>query len=126
MQAPATMDRLLDVAARRAVQHSPKPRGRWRASRYSTGWWWRTPEPARPLSRIVRNYVLEEGGRAVATILGGAKVPARAAALANGTISHALDYDDTHFAHVGHLSVGIMPAALGGRRGDRGLGRIRV
>ena len=26
--------------------------------------------------------------------------------------SHALDYDDTHFAHVGHLSVGIYPAAL--------------
>lgn len=40
------------------------------------------------------------------------KVPACAAALANGTISHALDYDDTHFADVGNLSVGIMPAAL--------------
>jgi 2-methylcitrate dehydratase PrpD len=34
------------------------------------------------------------------------------AALVNGTISHALDYDDTHFDHVGHLSVGIYPAAL--------------
>jgi len=34
------------------------------------------------------------------------------AAMANGAISHALDYDDTHFAHVGHLSVGIYPAAL--------------
>ena len=40
------------------------------------------------------------------------KVPARAAALANGTISHALDYDDTHFAHIGHPSVAILPAAL--------------
>ena len=26
--------------------------------------------------------------------------------------AHWLDYDDTHFAHVGHLSVGIYPAAL--------------
>ena len=34
------------------------------------------------------------------------------AALVNGTISHALDFDDTHFAHVGHLSVAIYPAAL--------------
>ena len=55
----------------------------------------------------------EEGGKPVATIVGeGDKYPARAAALANGTISHALDYDDTHFAHIGHLSVGIYPAAL--------------
>ena len=39
-------------------------------------------------------------------------LPARAAALANGTISHALDYDDTHFGYLGHPSVAIMPAAL--------------
>ena len=32
--------------------------------------------------------------------------------MVNGAISHALDYDDTHFAHVGHLSVGIYPAVL--------------
>jgi 2-methylcitrate dehydratase PrpD len=36
----------------------------------------------------------------------------RAAALVNGAISHALDYDDTHFAHIGHPSVAIIPAAL--------------
>ena len=41
-----------------------------------------------------------------------ARVPARAAALANGTISHALDYDDTHFAYIGHPSVAVLPAAL--------------
>ena len=40
------------------------------------------------------------------------RVPPRMAALVNGATSHALDYDDTHFAHVGHLSVGIYPAAL--------------
>ena len=66
-----------------------------------------------PLSRIVRDFVLDEAGRSAATLVGSAvKVPPRAAALANGTISHALDYDDTHFAHIGHLSVAIMPAAL--------------
>ena len=68
---------------------------------------------AEPLSRIVRDVVEQDGGRPVATVAGlSTRLPARAAALANGTISHALDYDDTHFAHVGHLSVGIMPAAL--------------
>lgn len=39
-------------------------------------------------------------------------MPARSAALVNGATSHALDYDDTHFGHVGHPSVGIYPAAL--------------
>ncbi|EKD60390.1 MAG: MmgE/PrpD family [uncultured bacterium] len=53
-----------------------------------------------------------EGGRPVASILGGGQAPARAAALVNGATSHALDYDDTHFGHVGHPSVGIYPAAL--------------
>jgi 2-methylcitrate dehydratase PrpD len=65
------------------------------------------------LSNIVRNMVLAEDGKPVASVFGTTlKIPARAAALANGTISHALDYDDTHFAHIGHPSVGIYPAAL--------------
>jgi 2-methylcitrate dehydratase PrpD len=65
------------------------------------------------LSIIVRDMVLAEEGKPVASLFGSTqKVPARAAALANGTISHALDYDDTHFAHIGHPSVGIYPAAL--------------
>jgi 2-methylcitrate dehydratase PrpD len=66
-----------------------------------------------PLSHMIRSFVEAEGGKPLATVAGGSvKAPARAAALANGTISHALDYDDTHFAHIGHLSVGIYPAAL--------------
>jgi 2-methylcitrate dehydratase PrpD len=40
------------------------------------------------------------------------RVPARAAALINGTISHALDFDDTHFRHIGHVSTVVIPAAL--------------
>jgi len=65
-----------------------------------------------PLAVILRNYVAAEGGRPVASVFGGSQAPARAAALVNGATSHALDYDDTHFAHVGHPSVGIYPAAL--------------
>jgi 2-methylcitrate dehydratase PrpD len=66
-----------------------------------------------PVSRIVRSLVTEEGGQAVASVVGStARIPPRAAALANGTISHALDYDDTHFAHIGHPSVAVAPAVL--------------
>lgn len=34
------------------------------------------------------------------------------AALVNGTLSHALDFDDTHFAHIGHPSVVMFPALM--------------
>jgi 2-methylcitrate dehydratase PrpD len=68
---------------------------------------------AEPVSEAVAGLVLAEGGAAEATVLGRSiRLPARAAALANGTISHALDYDDTHFDHIGHPSVAIFPAAL--------------
>ncbi|MBL4892026.1 MAG: MmgE/PrpD family protein [Rhizobiaceae bacterium] len=65
-----------------------------------------------PVSRLVHEFARSEGGVEVASLIGGRQAPARMAALVNGTISHALDFDDTHFAHVGHLSVGIYPAAL--------------
>ncbi|WP_204114362.1 MmgE/PrpD family protein [Shimia biformata] len=66
-----------------------------------------------PVSTILRDMVADEGGAGQASVFGlSTRVPARAAALANGTISHALDYDDTHFAHIGHPSVAIFPAVL--------------
>ncbi|MDX1822884.1 MAG: MmgE/PrpD family protein [Paracoccaceae bacterium] len=66
-----------------------------------------------PVARITREMVLDEGGTPQASLIGHqTRVPARAAALANGTTSHALDYDDTHFAHIGHPSVAVIPAAL--------------
>ncbi|UYV36768.1 MmgE/PrpD family protein [Rhodobacteraceae bacterium D3-12] len=65
-----------------------------------------------PVASRLRQFATSEGGHSQATMFGGGRVPARMAALVNGTTSHALDYDDTHFAHVGHLSVGIYPAAL--------------
>lgn len=66
-----------------------------------------------PVSGIVRQLVAHEAGRPEATVLGlAARLPARAAALANGTTAHALDYDDTHFGHIGHPTVAVLPAAL--------------
>ncbi|WP_299653533.1 MmgE/PrpD family protein [uncultured Tateyamaria sp.] len=47
-----------------------------------------------------------------ATRLDGRTGTVAEAALINGTLSHALDYDDTHFAHIGHPSVAVVPAAL--------------
>lgn len=66
-----------------------------------------------PASRIVRAMVAADGGTADAYVFGlDVRLPARAAALANGATSHALDYDDTHFDYIGHPSVAIMPAVL--------------
>lgn len=66
-----------------------------------------------PVAQVLRALAQEEGGAPQAHALGmAARVPARMAALVNGTLSHALDYDDTHFAHIGHPSVAVIPAAL--------------
>ena len=65
-----------------------------------------------PVSRKLRGVAMREGGQADAGVIGGGRLPARAAALVNGATSHALDYDDTHFAHIGHPSVAVFPAAL--------------
>ena len=45
-------------------------------------------------------------------VFGGGNTSAPTAALLNGTLSHALDYDDTHFDHIGHPSVAVIPAVL--------------
>lgn len=66
-----------------------------------------------PVSRAVRELVTRDSGTPAASAFGVAgRLPPRAAALLNGTASHALDYDDTHFAFVGHPSVAVLPAAL--------------
>ena len=66
-----------------------------------------------PVGRVLRAQAEDEGGSPQAGLIGSElRVPARMAALVNGTVSHALDYDDTHFAHIGHPSVAVIPAAL--------------
>jgi 2-methylcitrate dehydratase PrpD len=48
-----------------------------------------------------------------ATVLGRtAGVPPDQAALANGILLHALDFDDTHAASIAHVSAVVVPAAL--------------
>lgn len=66
-----------------------------------------------PVSRIVAEMALEEGGHAQATVLGRAwRGSLSQAALVNGTVSHALDYDDVNLSVPGHMSAAILPAAV--------------
>lgn len=65
-----------------------------------------------PIGRIIIKYVKEKGGVSEAGVVGGGfQTSAENAALANGTMSHALDYDDTGLS-VGHPSICIVPTAL--------------
>ena len=65
-----------------------------------------------PVSQTITGYATKLGGPAQASVFGvGLKVSVQDAALANGTISHALDYDDCG-VKIGHPSVLVLPAAL--------------
>ncbi|MCF2870721.1 MmgE/PrpD family protein [Octadecabacter sp. G9-8] len=61
-----------------------------------------------PVSQIMRAQV----GAGSEPVFGGNAPSAAMAAWINGATSHALDYDDTHFAHIGHPSVAVFPAAV--------------
>jgi 2-methylcitrate dehydratase PrpD len=56
--------------------------------------------------------IVHRGGRADAAMVGGPRLPAPAAALANGYYGHVLEYDDTHDAAVLHAGAAAIPAAL--------------
>src|SRR5579863_3165611 len=65
------------------------------------------------LVSILLDELSEAGGTAQAGVIGhSARLPVLSAALVNGAISHALDYDDVHLAMPGHPSVAILPALL--------------
>ena len=67
---------------------------------------------AEPVSRTVTGYVTKLGGSPQASLFGaGLKVSVQDAALANGAIAHALDYDDCG-VKIGHPSVLVLPAVL--------------
>lgn len=56
------------------------------------------------------DVALEQGGKEEATVIGGAaSVPAASAALANGVLCHALDFDDTHAGAIAHVSTVVVP-----------------
>lgn len=59
------------------------------------------------VSHLLRPQMGEAGE---ARLFGGGTASTAQAALFNGATSHALDYDDTHFAHIGHTSVVILSA----------------
>jgi len=75
------------------------------------------------LVRILRAELEEAGGTPQSSVWGSTlRLPAGAAALLNGTMGHALDYDDVNLAMPGHPTVAILPAvmALGEARGASG------
>jgi 2-methylcitrate dehydratase PrpD len=64
-------------------------------------------------SRTVIGAMVDLGGAEEAGIVGsGRRVAAPNAALANGALVHALDFDDTHLPAQVHVSGGVLPAAL--------------
>ena len=74
-----------------------------------------------PVGQIIQKYVSNQGAAPEATILsGGGQSTLANAALANGTMGHALDYDD--FGGFGHPTVAIFPAllAIGEHSGSTG------
>lgn len=69
-------------------------------------------DPGEPHAAVLR-VLRRRGGSAEAAVLGAAqRLPASSAALVNGTLAHALDFDDTHLPSVLHPSGSVVPAAL--------------
>lgn len=65
-----------------------------------------------PVSQTITGYVTKLGGTPQASVFGaGLTISVADAALANGTIAHALDYDDCG-VKIGHPSVLVLPAVL--------------
>ncbi len=74
-------------------------------------------------AKPLRAMLSEEGGAPAALLFGTRmRLPPMAAALANGTAGHALDYDDSSPPMIGHPSVPLVSAifALGERRDASG------
>src|SRR5438270_4587532 len=77
-----------------------------------------------PLAKILLDELAEAGGAAQAGIIGhAARLPALSAALVNGAIGHALDYDDVNLAIPGHPSVAILPGLIALAEQRRSSGR---
>jgi len=66
-----------------------------------------------PIGKILESYIEEIGGTPKSSIIGsGIKTSLINAALVNGTLGHALDYDDFALPALSHPSVTILPAIL--------------
>ncbi|MBI2907330.1 MAG: MmgE/PrpD family protein [Chloroflexi bacterium] len=68
---------------------------------------------AAPGGREIAELMKELGGRPESTVLVyGGKISSVSAAMANGAMGHALDYDDTHDQGIIHAGVTVVPAAF--------------
>jgi 2-methylcitrate dehydratase PrpD len=77
-----------------------------------------------PLATILLDELAEAGGATQASVIGHkAPLPALSAALVNGAIGHALDYDDVNLAMPGHPSVAILPGLIALAEQRRSSGR---
>jgi 2-methylcitrate dehydratase PrpD len=66
-----------------------------------------------PIGKLMTRYVRERSETPRAAVIGsGFKTSAALAALANGTMAHALDFDDVNWSMSGHPTVPLLPAAL--------------
>jgi len=81
-----------------------------------------------PEAAILRRYLKAAGGPGASPLLIGGSAGAEAAALVNGTLSHCLDYDDTHIPTALHASGPTWAAvlALGAARKSDELGMLRA
>jgi 2-methylcitrate dehydratase PrpD len=65
------------------------------------------------VSNIIREYVLHESCVGKSLIWGtGVRTSPGLAALANGTMVHALDFDETNYSSIAHPSAVVLPAVL--------------
>ena len=77
-----------------------------------------------PITKMLISEAKEQGGNPQATIIGdGLKTSVSQAALINGTVSHALDYDDVNLLMIGHPSVITFAAMMGPAERDGTSGR---
>src|SRR5919108_2058116 len=66
-----------------------------------------------PIGKLMTRYVHERSESPRAAVIGsGFKTSAPLAALANGTMAHALDFDDVNWSMSGHPTVPLLPATL--------------
>ena len=65
-----------------------------------------------PVVQQMRSVVAGWGGHPQSSVVAGKATSAPNAALLNGTMAHALDFDDTHLPSVLHPSASVVPAAL--------------
>ena len=67
-----------------------------------------------PAGKIMTEFIKELGGKPMATVIGGGfRTSPPLAALANGTLAHAMDYDDvSEIPQMSHPTASLLPAVL--------------